>query len=370
MTKEIKKICIMGAGNGGFAAAADLTIRGFEVTLYEDPQFAESIAGIKDDRTIHLECDGAVHTAVLHKVTTDLADALSDAEIIMPISPAFAQETEARSLVPYIREGMIIYLVPGSCGGGLIYGKIFHEAGVFDKVKICEVNTLPYATRKVNANTVRILLRDPLIWFAAFPARNNQELFTLCRPIFDSIVLMTDVLETALNNGNIDSHPAPVVLNAGKIEYYHKHYHYKEGITPSVARVNYRINKERLAICRALGYQTIDILDRLYMTVYCPKSDDLYAAYQGSVGIFLDIEGPNDLSGRYLTEDVPYSLVFCAKLARQLGVETPLMDSVATLASALRDEDYWVTGRTLEKVGLAGMTGPEMRKFVMEGYTD
>ncbi len=40
------------------------------------------------------------------------------------------------------------------------------------------------------------------------------------------------------------------------------------------------------------------------------------------------------------------------------------------LASALRNEDYWVTGRTLEKVGLDGMTGPEMRQFVMEGYKD
>ena len=370
MAKTVKRVCIMGGGNGGFAAAADLTLRGFEVTLYEDPKFADSIAGIREDRTIHLEGVGPVGTATLRKVTTDLADTVSDVDLIMPISPAFAQEAVAKSLIPHLKEGMVIFLNPGSCGGGLVYGKIFHEAGKKKKVKLCEVNTLPYATRKINENTVRILLRDPVIWFSAFPAKYNQELYELVKPLYSSITLMHDVLETALNNGNIDSHPTPVVLNAGKIEYYNKHYHYKEGITPSVARVVWKVNEERCAICEALGYEKINILERLYLTGYCPKSDDLYTAYQGSIGIFMDIEGPNDLSGRYLTEDAPCSLVFCANLARALGVKTPIMDSVANLASALRDEDYWVTGRTLEKVGLDGMTKEEMRAFVMEGYTD
>ena len=364
----VKKVCILGAGNGGFAAAADLTLRGFEVTLYEDPKFAASIEGIKEDRTINLEGVGPVGKAVLRKVTTDLADALEDVDIVMPISPAFAQEAVAKSLVPHVKEGMVIFLVPGSCGGGLVYGKVFHDAGVFHKVKLCEVNTLPYATRKVNSNTVKILLRDPVIWFAAFPSKYNEELYEMVKPLFDSITPMADVLETALNNGNIDSHPTPVVLNAGKIEYYGKHYHYREGITPSVARVIWKVNEERMAMCEALGYKKISILERLYITGYCPKSDDLYSAYQGSVGIFMDIEGPNDLSGRYLTEDAPCSLVFCANLAKALGVKTPIMDSIANLGSALRNEDYWVTGRTLEKVGLAGMTKEEMLEFVKEGY--
>ncbi len=370
MAKEIKRICIMGAGNGGFAAAADLTLRGFEVTLYEDPKFAASIEGIKDTKTIHLDGVGPVGDAVLYKVTTDLADALSDVDMVMPISPAFAQEHVAKSLVPHVKEGMIIFLCPGSCGGGLVYGKVLHEAGVFHKVKLCEVNTLPYATRKINADSVRILLRDPVIWFAAFPAKYNQELYELVKPLFSSVTLMTDVLECALNNGNIDSHPAPVVLNAGKIEYYGKHFHYREGITPSVAKVNWTVNTERMAICEALGYKPISILERLYMTGYCDKCDDLYTAYRTSKEIFMVIEGPNDLSGRYLTEDAPCSLVFCANLAKVLGVKTPIMDSIANLASVLRSEDYWVTGRTLDKVGLEGMTGAEMREFVMEGYKD
>ena len=364
MLGTIKKVTVMGGGNGGFAVSANLTLRGFEVSLYEDPRFAASIEQIRANRTIHLDntyCPEHSGTAVLAKVTTDLEEALAGADIILPVSPAYAQETVAKSLVPFIREGMSICLTPGSCGGGLVYAKIFHEAGVINKVKLCEMSTLPFATRKVNRDTVRILLEVPKIYFAAFPAKDNQEMYEAVRQLYPAIVLFHDVLETALNNGNIDSHPAPVVLNAGKIEYYKKHYHYKEGITPSVAKVNEAINRERQAICRAFGYEPIDIKQRLVETGYCKPADTLYDMYRTSEGIFMDIAGPDDLSGRYLTEDAPCSLVFCANLAKQVGVPTPLMDSIANLASVLRSENYWETGRTLEKVGLNGKTKEQIQ---------
>ncbi|CDZ74344.1 Hypothetical protein ING2D1G_0149 [Peptoniphilus sp. ING2-D1G] len=364
----IKKICIMGGGNGAFAAAADLTLRGFEITIYEDPRFEKNIEGIKDEKIINVEGVGPQGAAKIHKVTTDLEDALEDVDLVMPISPAFAQKDVAESLVPHLKEGMVICLTPGSCGGSLVYGKVFHEAGVFGKAKLCEMMTLPYATRKVNENTVNILLMTKLMYFAAFPASNNKELYDLVKPVYPNISLVTDVLESALNNGNITSHAAPVVLNAGKIEYYGKHYHYKEGITPSVAKVNWEIDKERLAICRAFGYKEVDAIERLYLTGYCPKAENLYESYRGSTEIFMKIGGPNSLDERYLTEDAPMSLVFCTKIADAAGVDTPVMDATVTLASALRSENYSVTGRTLTKVGLQGMNVEEIREFLYEGY--
>ncbi len=364
----VKRISIIGGGNGAFAAAADLSLRGYEVTICENPRFAKNIETIKNTGIIHLEGVGPVGDAQIHKITTDISEAMSDTDLVMPISPAYAQESVAKMLVPHLKEGMVICLVPGSCGGSLIYAKVFNEAGVFDKIKLCEMNTLPYATRKINDDTVNILLMVKLMYFAAFPAKYNQELYDLVKPLYPQIELVTDVLESALNNGNVTSHPTPVVLNAGKIEYYGKHYHYKEGITPSVAKVNWKVDQERMKLCEAFGYKQVNAMERLYLTGYCPKADNLYESYRGSKGIFLDIEGPNDLSGRYLTEDAPCSLVFCANLAKIANVKTPIMDSVTELASALRDEDYWSTGRTLEKVGLDGMSLDEILEFLKEGY--
>lgn len=371
MAKVVKNITILGGGNGAFCAAADLTLRGFDVTIYEDPKFVKNVEDIMKDKVINLVGPGPEGAAKIKNVTTDLAEALKDADIIMPVSPAFAQETVAKTLVPFLKEAtepVVIFLCPGSCGGCLVYGKIFHEAGVWDKVKLCEVNTLPYAARKVDANTVKMIMRAPEIFFAAFPAKNNEELYEMVKPMFSSVVQFSDVLETTLNNGNIDSHATPVVLNAGKIEYYGKHAHYREGITPSVAKVNDRINHERMSVCEALGYKPIDIRERLERTGYCKACDSLYDTYQTSTDVFMTIEGPNKLSDRYLTEDAPCSLVFIANLAHSIGVETPAMDAITTLASTLMSEDYWTTGRTLDVVGLAGMTKEEMIKFVKEGY--
>lgn len=178
---------------------------------------------------------------------------------------------------------------------------------------------------------------------------------------------MSDVLETGLNNGNGTTHPAPVVLNAGKIEYYGKHYHYKEGITPSVGNVVQMIDDERKKICKVLGYQEIDIKDRLYKMGYCPRKDTLYDCIQGSKDIFLPLEGPNDLNGRYLVEDGPYTLVCMVSIAKAVGVETPLMEAIVNLAGALKGENYWHIGRTLKKVGLDGMSVEEIKNYLLNG---
>jgi len=365
---SVKNITIMGGGNGAFAAAADLTSRGYQVTIYEMEQFKDNVAGIIDDKIIHCTGVGPVGAFKIKQVTFDLGEALQDADIIVPISPAYAQESVAKSLIPHIKPGHRIVLTPGSTGGALVFAKVLHEAGKLQDVKIAEMHTLPYATRKVNANTVNILLMCQKMYFAAFPAKYNQEMYDLVEPMFPGISLVQDVLETSLNNGNASSHPAPVVLNAGKIEYYGKHYHYKEGITPSVAKVNQAVDNERQDICQAFGYEKIDIKDRLYDMGYCPLKDDLYETYQGSQDIFLPIEGPNQLSDRYLTEDAPCSLVAMGEIAKIVGVETKLMDSVVHLASALMSQDYWQTGRTLAKMGLAGKNKQQVLEFLQEGY--
>jgi len=42
------KIAILGAGHAGFAHAADLSMKGFEVRLYEVPEMAATIADIQN----------------------------------------------------------------------------------------------------------------------------------------------------------------------------------------------------------------------------------------------------------------------------------------------------------------------------------
>ena len=101
---------------------------------------------------------------------------------------------------------------------------------------------------------------------------------------------------------------------------------------------------------------------------YCPRKDTVYECIQESKDIFLPLEGPNDLNGRYLVEDTPLSLLAMIYIGKIAGVKTPLMESVVNLASALKGENYWLTGRTLEKMGIDHMNMESIKEFLEYGY--
>ena len=64
---------------------------------------------------------------------------------------------------------------------------------------------------------------------------------------------------------------------------------------------------------------------------------------------------PKTIQARYVTEDVPMSLVPMSELGRAIGVPTPCMDAVIQLTSTIYGKDFRKEGRNLEKMGLAGM---------------
>ena len=80
---------------------------------------------------------------------------------------------------------------------------------------------------------------------------------------------------------------------------------------------------------------------------------------------FQGVKAQNTLDYRYFNEDVGYGLVFFLKLAEQVGVETPVISAVITLASLLMDRDYiGEAKRTMETLGLARRTAQELQELL------
>ncbi len=50
-----------------------------------------------------------------------------------------------------------------------------------------------------------------------------------------------------------------------------------------------------------------------------------------------------------------------------MGVPTPVMDSLVSLGGVLLEEDCWETGRSLEDLGIAGMSLDELKSYLVEG---
>jgi opine dehydrogenase len=82
----------------------------------------------------------------------------------------------------------------------------------------------------------------------------------------------------------------------------------------------------------------------------------------------LTIKSPPSLDHRYLREDVGYGLVPMVEIGRLLGVKTPVMDALITLASTALGVEFRREGLTLEKMGLSNVTRESLQKIIEEGF--
>ncbi len=138
-------VAVLGGGNGGHAAAADFTFRGFEVHMYEDPRFASNMQKVFDTHKITMAGAAGNGEVTLAMVTSDLAQAIEGVKYIFLAVPAFAHADYAEKLVDVVQPGQIITILPGAFNS-LLFWKKLKEKGVKDVV-VAETNTLPYATR-------------------------------------------------------------------------------------------------------------------------------------------------------------------------------------------------------------------------------
>lgn len=360
------KITIIGVGHGGFAVAADMTLAGHEVTFYVAERYKGRVKKLFQEKTLKLTGVGRTGEAKLANVTSCTDEAFAN-DIIIPVLPAYSQEAFAREIAPNLRKGHKLILMPGSTGGALVTGRVLKECGKFEDVVISEMHTLPYACRKTGECSVDILLECAVLYFAAFPAKYNNEMFEIAKTLYPKVELVDDVLETAINNGNPISHPVPMVLNAGRVEDENvQNYHYR-GITPSVARVIEALEEERKKIVETLGYKYIHSKDRIRLMNYAPQRETLYEAYRDSE-VFNSLMGPDSLDNRYLTEDTPYSLRAIVAIGRFLEIETPNMNAIITIGSALMGEDYMANGRTMKTMGLEEVSRDNIKEFLYKGY--
>ena len=255
----VKTIAVLGAGHGGCAAAADLTRRGFAVRLHA--RRAESLAPLRARGGI--EARGVQQGLVpIAAMTTDVAEALDGADLIMLVVPSVAHEHYARALAPLIDGSKPIFLNPGHTGGGLHFLHELRQAGYRGPVQSCETVTLTYITRMEGPATVGIYSYTKRLRFAALPGKHADKLFALMKPIYPEIVQAGSVIETALGNMNAVFHPPGMLMNAGWIESTNGNFlFYKEGITEAVGRVTAEVDAERMAVAKALGVPATSFLD-------------------------------------------------------------------------------------------------------------
>jgi len=362
---EPQKIAVLGAGHGGYAMAADLTLAGYEVHLFN--RSPEPIEAIRKRGGIEITGDSVYGEgfAKIKKATTDMKEAIEGVDVIMVVVPAYGHEFMINKMMPYLRDNQIIVFNTGNFAS-LRLAKKLNEAG--KKNLLAETSILIYSCRKTSLTSVFVDGLKQKVPTAAFPAKKTDEIIKILRKLYPQFIPASNVLQTSFENLNPVFHPVITLLNAGFTERTKGDYiFYKDGVTPSVGRAIQAIDDERMNIAKALGMELTPTIKWLEI-MYGAKGKNIYEAIQNCKPYQDPGErGPKDLKFRFITEDVPYGLVPMYSIGKELNVSAPTMQSVIHLCSVLNQENYFKQGYTAEKLGLKGLTAEEMIKLVTEG---
>jgi opine dehydrogenase len=365
MNKKNKlKFAVIGAGHGGKAMAAHLAIKGYEVNLYNRTYSKiEPIVKMKG-----IELEGEVSGfGKLNVISDNIKEVIKGTDIIMVVVPAFAHGSIAERCAPYLEDNQIVILNPGRTAGALEFLNILRERGNNKKVIVAEAQTFIYASRGMGPASAKIFRIKQAIPIAAIPAILTDEIVSVLDDAFPEFISGTSVIETSFNNMGAVFHPAITILNASRIESTLGNFQfYIEGVTPSVAKILEIVDKERVEVAHALKCKNvISAIDWLSMA-YNVIEDNLFDAIHSNPG-YSGIMAPQTINVRYITEDVPMSLVPIAEFGKAFGVDTTAIDSLINLANIIFKTDFRKSGRNFKRLGLENLTLEQIRNIFIDG---
>ena len=367
---SIKKVAVLGAGNGGCAAAADLTLRGFEVRLFARSE--ATIAKLAKAGEIELIERDTTKKAAPFFMSPHLPPVIRDVDLIVITTPSIGHEYLARGLANYLVDGQCILLNPGHTGGALHFANLLGAFGCKADVRLCETVTLTYICRMSGPACVEVYRRTTNLRCAAFPGKYTASLVNKIQQLFPNVVPAANVLETGLCNINAIMHPAGMLGNAGWIEKTGGDFlYYREGITSAIGAWIDAVDTERLKIVQSLGLEAVRFVDIFHQAgLTTDAGRDSGSAYQAirQSEPNQTIKSPASLDHRYIREDVGYGLVPMAEIGKLLGVRTPVMDALITLASVALNIDFRAEGLTLDKMGLAQIRPDELQSVLVNGF--
>lgn len=350
------KFCVIGAGNGGLAMAGHLAIMNFDVKLFNRSE--ERLKAIKLEGGIDVtgEVNGFGRIEV---ATSDPEEAIKDVDVIMVVIPATGHKNIAKMIAKFLSSGQIVILNPGRTFGALEFFNTLKGEGCSSDVIVGETQTFIYASRVTGPGQAKIFRIKNSVPLATIRAYKIPKALSVIRKAFPHFVSGDSIFKTSFDNIGCVFHPALVILNAGWIEDPIDFEFYLQGTTLSTSVILEALDKERLEVASALGFRAMSAREWLYYA-YDVSGKTLFEAIHANPG-YRGIMAPHNTNMRYITEDVPCSLVPMASLAKKFNVETPVIDSIIKIASAMHERDYYKEGRTVESLGIKDLNLKQLR---------
>lgn len=357
------KVAILGAGNIGFAAAAWLSDAGHRPILWSP--VAQDLAPLQanDNR---LSFTGVISGECRPDVTTDIAYAVNNADVIFICVPGYAHKTVIDELTPLMRDELPI-IINSACSLSALYlSKRLSEYPISAPI-ITWGTTALTARRQANGCEVVIMAARKFVHVATLPMQDNARSIALCTALFGHRFLaQSNALATSLININPIAHLALALCNVTRIEREESwpQYHY---LTPGVANLISALEQERQALARRFGLQLHSIEAHFQQSFNVPQNElaDIAAELHRRRG---GPAGPIDMDTRFILEDTPYGLAFAEAIAQKAGIDLTLHSSVINVAAAIWKKDLRHANNILPELGLEAMSLNEFDRVICSGY--
>lgn len=366
----MKNVTIIGAGNGGMTTAYHLSKNNFNVCIYDSENFSTQIKAINESggiKALDEEHGCSMILGGYEKIalaTTNVKQAVNFSDVLIMVCPSFAQEIFFNDMLPYLKTGQTIVLMPGNYGG-LALNKIKNNS-IYKELDINFVDaiSIPWACRIVEPGVITIMgIKEflPVSIHCENKDANKEEIKNIIKDVMPiRLEFLQNPIIAGLENINFGGHPLLTVLNMGLLENFNGNFnYYRDCCSTATANVAKKMDIERLSVGKAYGFSLrteLDAMNSLYNSNY----ETVYDFNRDSVTHIKINSAPSSSQDRYISEDVPYLLVPCYWLAKKANINVPIIESCIHIACAYNDEDYFTTGRTLEKMGIGNLSMEEI----------
>lgn len=337
------KVAIAGGGNIGTQFAVHFAKKGHDVYIHtsKPEKFAKKL-------TIVDHNDNIIHQAEIKKATSSDEEAFQDADLIFVTVPSFAMKNTAKQIVPYLKKGAMVGIIPGNGGGELAFKDALTKG-----VVIFGLQRVPSVARLVKYGEVVCATGyRPKLYVAALPKENTERIRKIISDNFDMACgALPDYLNLTLT-------PSNPILHTTRLYTLFKDYvpgktykqvplFYQEW-SDETTELLFKCDAEVQKLCRVL--KDFDLSDVKSLKIHYENDTvegfthkiQTIEGFQGlaTPTVKVGIEFAPDLKSRYFTADFNYGLNIFIQVAKMYGVEMPNCQKVIDWYNGIKDPSF------------------------------
>lgn len=354
-------VAIIGAGAVALSSAALVTKNGHRAWLWS--ALPEETQSLKSKSLI--TCEGELSGAFAFEVTDTAEACVAQGDIVIIAAPAFAHRALMAACAPFIQQHHMIVMNTATGFSSLYFARLL--AGRKLRPTFVDLGTTVCAARVTGPGRVRLGPAKPGVDLATMPAARGEAGRAALTELFgDFFVLRRSVLAIALNNHNPIYHVPALVFNLARAEL-GEAWNIWRNLPPFAARYVGKLDEERLSVAARFGVEAIPLAAYVRSSIGL-EGDDLAGLFAGAAAKRPEPTGPKSVDDRYITEDIPYGMVFFRKLGEVGGVPMPFTDHLIDLCGDLYNRDFRNEGLGLDDLGLANRSPAEIVRLAEDGF--